>query len=224
MRVRELPENEHFPGVLVGATIGSPGAVRLPANRQFINMTRKTVDPKNAQFLIESSNVSTQYLAEILGVTPDAITKLHSAGVIRQNGKARGKYDLFDAVPAYLDHLRANKGSDIDARLKLAQAEKIKNQIDKMKNELVKTSDAAAVFVAASASWRNEAGKLPQRVARRIAKSEDPSEIREILRDALDQVFYRFEKGLNQHLDGATQHGTENQISSKTKGNATLAV
>ena len=98
MRVRKLPESEDFPGVLVGATIGSPSAVRIPANRQFINMTRKTVDPKNAQFLIESSNISTLFLAEILGVTPDAITKLHSARVMRQNGKSRGKYSLFDAA------------------------------------------------------------------------------------------------------------------------------
>ena len=143
--------------------------------------------------------------------------------MIRQNGKSRGKYSLFDAVPAYLDHLRANKGSDVDARLKLAQVEKIQQYVEQMENELVKTSDAAAVFRAASAAWRDEASKLPQRVARRIAKSEDPSEIREILCDELDQVFYRFEKGLNQHLDGANRHGTENRSISKTRSGATTA-
>ena len=157
------------------------------------------------------SNVSSSFLAEILGVTRDAVSKLYATGVIRQNGVARGKYSLFDAVPAYLDHLRANKGSDVDARLKLAQVEKIRQHVKQMENELVKTSDAAAVFRAASAAWRDEASKLPQRVARRISKLKDPSEIREILCGALDQVFYRFEKGLNQHLDGATQHGTENR-------------
>ena len=169
------------------------------------------------------SNVSSSFLAEILGVTRDAVSKLYATGVIRQNGVARGKYSLFDAVPAYLDHLRANKGSDVDARLKLAQEQKIRQYVEQMENELVKTSDAAEVFVAASASWRNEANKLPQRLARRIAKSKDPSEIREILCGALDQVFYRFEKGLNQHLDGATQHGTENRSISKTRSGATTA-
>ena len=39
--------------------------------------------------------------------------------------EARGKYNLFDAVPAYLKHLRDNKGSDVNARLKLAQQEKL---------------------------------------------------------------------------------------------------
>ena len=184
-------------------------------------MTRKRIDPKNDAFRIESSNVSTLFLAEILGVTSDAVTRLHRAGVIKQNGKARGKYDLFEAVNAFLDHLRkTNKGSDVSARLKLAQVEKIQQYVEKMENELVKTSDAAAVFRAASTAWRNEASKLPQRVARRIAKSKDPSEIREILRDELDQVFYRFEKGLNQHLDGATQHGTENRILSVSRRRA----
>lgn len=166
-------------------------------------MTPKTVDPKNAQFRIESSNVSTLFLAEILGVTPDAITKLHSAGVIRQNGKARGKYNLFEAIPAYLDHLRANKGSDVNARLKLAQVDKIRNQVDKMKNELVKTTDALEVFRVASTAWRDEASRIPQRVARRIAKSDSPDEIRMILQDALDGIYGAVEKPFQAHF-GAT--------------------
>ena len=169
------------------------------------------------------SNVSSSFLAEVLGMTRHGVGRLYATGIIRQNGVARGKYSLFDAVPAYLDHLRANKGSDVDARLKLAQVEKIRQHVKQMENELVKTSDAAKVFVAASASWRNEASKLPQRVARRIAKSKDPSEIREILRGELDQVFYRFEKGLNKPIDGANRHGTENRILSISRRSATTA-
>ena len=172
---------------------------------------------------LDPLSVSSTELAEVLGMTRQRVSQLRSEGVIRNNGK-RGEYNLFDAVPAYLDHLRANKGSDVDARLKLAQVEKIQQYVEQMENELVKTSDAAAVFRAASAAWRNEASKLPQRVARRIAKSVDPSAIREILSAELDQVFNRFEKGLNQHLDGAIRHGTENHISSETKGNATTAI
>ena len=149
------------------------------------------------------SNVSSSFLAEILGVTRDAVSKLYATGVIRQNGVARGKYSLFDAVPAYLDHLSANKGSDLNARLKLAQVEKIQQYVEQMENELVQRSDAAQVFQAASTAWRDEASKLPQRVARRIAKSKDPSQIREILCDELDKIYPEFEKGLNQHLDGA---------------------
>ena len=91
------------------------------------------------------SNVSSSFLAEVLGVTRNAVSKLYATGVIRQNGVARGKYSLFDAVPAYLDHLRANKGSDVNARLKLAQVEKIQQYVEQMENELVKTSDAAVL-------------------------------------------------------------------------------
>ena len=170
--------------------------------------------------MIVLRNVSSSQLAEILGMTRQRVSQLRGEGVIQDNGK-RGHYDLFAAIPAYLDHLRANKGSDVDARLKLAQVEKIRQHVEQMENDLVKTSAAAAVFRAASAAWRDEASKLPQRVARRIAKSEDPSEIRELLRDELDQVFYRFEKGLNQHLDGATRHGTENHKLSVSRRRAT---
>ena len=181
-------------------------------------MTGKRTDPKNAKFRIASSNVSTQYLAEILGVTPDAVTKLHSAGVIWQNGVARGKYDLVENVNAYLDHLRSNKGSDVDARLKLAQVDKIRNQIDKMKNELVKTTDALEVFRVAFTLLRDIAAAVPKRVAARLAKSNSPDEVRTILREEFDGIGERFIKGLNLNIDGAKQHGTENRDLSISRG------
>ncbi len=159
-------------------------------------MTAKKPDPKNDEFRIESSNVSTQFLAEILGVTTDAVTKLHSAGIIKQNGKARGKYDLFDAVSAYLDHLRNSKGSDVAIRLTLARAKKLELENDKRENELVKTSDAAEVFRVASMLWKSIADGLPKRIASRLAKIENPDEARLILREALDGMYYEFENGL----------------------------
>lgn len=180
-------------------------------------MTAKKTDLKNDQFRIEPSNVSTLLLAEFLGVTSDAITKLHSAGVIKQNGKARGKYNLFDAVPAYLEHLRANKGFDVDAKLKLAQVQKIRYYVERMKNDLVKTSDAAEVFRAAATAWKNIADQIPKRVAARIAKSKDPAEIRKLLGAEFDGMYEKFIKGLpyRPRLDGDNRNGTENKISPK---------
>ena len=200
MRVRKLPENEDFPAVFVRATIGSPRAERLPANRLFINMTTKNADPKNDELRIDSSNVSTMFLAEILGVTTDAVTKLHSAGIIKQNGKARGKYDLFDAVDAYLDHLRNSKGSDVAVRLTLARATKLELENDRRQSELVKISEAVEVIAAASTHWKSIADALPKRIAKRLAKIKNPDEVRTILQEELDGMYYEFEKGL-QYLE-----------------------
>ena len=166
------------------------------------------------------SNVSSSFLAEILGVTRDAVSKLYATGVIRQNGVARGKYSLFDAVPAYLDHLRANKGSDVNARLKLAQVQKIQLYVEQMENELVKTSDAAEVFRVAFTLLRDIAGAIPKRIATQIAKSKSPDEIRMILSDELNRIGSELEKGLNKHVDGANRHGTENRILSVSRRRA----
>jgi phage terminase Nu1 subunit (DNA packaging protein) len=163
-------------------------------------MTHKKVDPKNVEFRIDSSNVSTQCLAQILGMTTDAVTKLHSAGIIKQNGKARGKYDLFDAVNAYLDHLRANKGSDVAIRLTLARARKLELENDRREKELVRTSEAVEVFAAASTHWKSIADGLPKRIASRLAKIKNPGKARTVFREALDGLYAEFEKGLK-HLE-----------------------
>ena len=159
-------------------------------------MTTKKVDPKNAEFRIDSSNVSTQFLAQILGVTTDAVTKLHSAGVIKQNGIARGKYDLFEATNAYLEHLRNSKGSDVAIRLTLERAKKLELENDRTESQLVKTSDALEVFAAASTHWKSIADGLPKRIASRLAKIKNPDKVRTIVRAELDGIFWEWEKGL----------------------------
>ena len=149
---------------------------------------------------MEFSSVSTLFLAEILGVTSDAVTRLSRAGIIKQNGKTRGKYDLFEAVNAYLDHLRNSKGSDISERLTLARAKKLELENDRRESELVRTSEAVEVFAAASMHWKSIADGLPKKIASRLAKIENADKVRTILRDELDGMYYEFEKGLK-HLE-----------------------
>ncbi len=148
------------------------------------------------------SNVSSSFLAEILGVTRDAVSKLHATGVIKQNGVARGKYSLFDAVPAYLDYVRANKGSDVDARLKLAQEQKIRQHVEIMENELVAIGDVKTVFGHAALLWGNAAMALPKRIAPKIAKTTSQTKIRKMLQAELDKLFPPFEKAINGFIRG----------------------
>ena len=151
---------------------------------------------------IDPTNVSSNYLAEVLGLTRHGVGRLYATGVIQQNGVARGKYSLFDAVPAYLDHLRANKGSDVEARLKLAQVEKIKNQIEKMKNDLVRTSDAAEVFRVAWTALRDAAMQIPKRVSR-AAKLKNRFQVRKKLADEINELLYESEKPLREYFGDA---------------------
>jgi len=156
---------------------------------------------------IDPTNVSSNYLAEVLGITRHGVSKLYAAKVIKQNGIARGKYNLADAVTAYSKYLRDNKGSDVATKLKLAQTRKLEIQNDKTENALVKIEDAAQAYRVGCLYWRALMAELPKRLAPRIAKANDPEEIRELLRDGLNGVSTTFEKGLNEAIQGATNEG-----------------
>ena len=143
---------------------------------------------------IDPTNVSSSDLAVVLGVTRDAVSKLYATGVIRQNGVARGKYDLFDAVPAYLDHLRSNKGSDVGARLKLAQERKLRLENDRAENDLVKTSDAAEIYRQACITFRSGATAIPKRLATKLSNATDPVVCRELLANEFSALSIEYEK------------------------------
>ena len=147
----------------------------------------KRLDLKNDELRIASSNASAAYLAELLDLTTVRVSQLCSSGVIPNNG-ARGKYDLAEAVPAYLSYLRANKGGEAVIQLTLARANKIELENEKAKTKLVKTADALEVFRVACGAWRAEADKLPRRVAGRIAKLKDPVAVRKILQAEFDGI------------------------------------
>jgi len=135
------------------------------------------------------TNVSSAFLAEVLGMTRHGVSKLYALGVIKQNGRARGKYSLFDAVPAYLDYLRATKGGDSpDTRLKMEQARKLRLQIEKMEAELVDTGIAAQVFATFAATLRQLVNSRIDRLADRIAKCDDSGGVANMMQSELDDI------------------------------------
>ena len=140
-------------------------------------------------------------------MTRDGVGKLYAAKVIKQNGIARGKYNLADAVAAYSKYLRDNKGADVATKLKQQQTRKLEIQNDKTESALVKTEDAAQAYRASCMYWRGLMAELPKRLAPQIAKTKDPEKIRELLRDGLNGICTTFEKGLNEAIQGATNEG-----------------
>jgi len=147
---------------------------------------------------LNAADVPAKYLAELLDLTTVRVSQLHTTGVIPNNG-TRGRYSLFDAVPAYLDYLRANKGSDAAVQLTLARSKKIELEIDKAKNDLVKTSDAAEVFRVAWTALRDAAMQIPKRVAR-AEKLRNQFQLRRELTDEIDELLYESERPLREYF------------------------
>lgn len=142
---------------------------------------------------IDPTNVSTAYLAEVFGMTRDGVTRLCRGGVIRQNGVARGKYDLREAVSSYAKYVRENHGETADTRLKKQQERKLRIQNDKLEDRLVKVVDAAEVFGIYSREFRADVGSRISGLADNIAKTDNPREVAEILQSefhAIGQAAY----------------------------------
>ena len=150
--------------------------------------------------MIDYTNVSTAYLAECLGMTRDGVTRLNRSGVIRQNGMARGKYNLVHAVSAYVIYLRESKGDEANVRLILERERKLRLQNDKTEAGLVDIKDAAQVYSAYCSAWRAGADAIPARVAQRISRESDPSAIQRLLVDEHAQLWYEMERCLTEYF------------------------
>ena len=140
---------------------------------------------------IDPTNVSTAYLAECLGMTRDGVTRLCRQGVIRQNGIARGKYNLFDAVQAYATYLNESKGDESDAKLSHQRERKLRIANNKTEAGLVRINDAAEVFKAAIAIFDSIHEEVFEGIAAELAKTDNPLEVTAILKDRFNQVGQR---------------------------------
>ena len=137
---------------------------------------------------IDPTNVSTAYLAECLGMTRDGVTRLCRGGVIRQNGVARGKYNLYDAVPDYIAYLQESKGDESTVKLLRQRERKLRLQNDKTEAGLVPIADAAQVFAQAHSIFRSIHDDVFEGIAAELAKTDNPHEVSKILKDRFNQA------------------------------------
>ena len=139
----------------------------------------------------DPTNVSTAYLAECLGMSRDGVTRLCRGGVIRQNGVARGKYNLFDAVQAYATYLKESKGDESTVKLLRQRERKLRLQNDKTEAGLVRITDAAQIFEAAHLLFVSIHEEALEGIAAEIAKTNTPREVTKILTDRFWQISQR---------------------------------
>lgn len=165
-------------------------------------MTAKKKEPDADQFRRLAKDVRTNTLAEVLGMTQPAVSKIYAQRVILQNGK-RGRYDLFDAIPRYIASIRTSGTAEAGAKLKIAQREKLEIENRRVRGELIKIDDAAEVFRAACISWRAGASAIPRRLATELSNEKSAVACRELLVDELAALFVEFEKPLREHFGDA---------------------
>lgn len=165
-------------------------------------MKAKKPEPKNDEFHIDPSNVATSFLAEVLGLTQAMVSRLYQTRVIIQNGR-RGKYDLRDAVPKYIQSIRSGGTAVAAEKLKIQQERKLKIANDVAAGELVKIADAAEVFRASTLSWRSGASALPRRLATELSNQGDAAKCRELLASEIDALYDEWEKPLREYFGDA---------------------
>ncbi len=140
---------------------------------------------------IDPTNVSTAYLAEVFGMSRDGVTRLCRAGVITQNGVARGKYDMREALSSYAKYVRETHGETADVRLKRQQERKLRLQNNKTEAGLVNVSDAAQVFALAISIFRSIHEEVFEGIAAELAKTDKSHKVAVILKDRFNQVGQR---------------------------------
>lgn len=145
---------------------------------------------------IDPTNVSTAYLADVFGMTRDGVTRLCRAGVISQNGVARGKYDLRETLAAYLEHLRKSNTETADVKLKHQQERKLRLQNDKTDASLVPIKDAAQVFATYASQFRASVMGQLERLAAEISKTDNPREVARIIQSDLQGISKTFDDGV----------------------------
>ena len=147
---------------------------------------------------IDATNVSTNDLAAILGMTRDGVTRLCRAGVITQNGVARGKYDLREAVSSYAKHMRETHGESADTRLAIQRERKLRLQNDKTEAGLVPIEQAAEVFTMFYTEFRTQVNDCIKGMADKISKTDNPGKVAKIMRSEFNAIGQAAHDGLQQ--------------------------
>ena len=136
--------------------------------------------PVKAAKPFDPHDVSGATLADMLGLNRRQVTNLHQARAITQNGK-RGRYDLFDAVPKYVQSIKTSGTAEAGERLKIAQRRKLEMQNDTVAGLLVPLGDVAGTLNESAAGFLAAWRAIPRRIAGKLAVLKDAKRCRELL-------------------------------------------
>ena len=141
--------------------------------------------------------VHTRELAELLDMSDRAVRKLTQEGVLQR--VSRGRYDLRDALPAYVRHIRGALGVKPDdipdlaearARQALSAAKVNELKAAELEGKLVRREVVEEIFGRVSAALRSSLSALPSKARGRIPHmtAADAGELDSLLRDILRDI------------------------------------
>lgn len=136
--------------------------------------------PAKAAKPFDPHNVGGQTLADVLGLNRRQVTNLYQQRTIAQNGK-RGRYDLFECVPRYVQSIKTSGTAEAGERLKIAQRKKIEQQNDTAAGLLVPLADVAGTLNESVAGFLAAWRALPRRIAGKLAVLKDAKRCRELI-------------------------------------------
>lgn len=162
-------------------------------------MAAKKLDPENEPLRIDPMNVSSKFLAALLGMTVSGLSKLYSERVVTQNGR-RGKYDITEQVPRYIQSIRSSGTAEAGAKLKVAQREKLEIENRRVRGETVAIADAAEMYRQACITWRSGASAIPRRLATELSNTRSAAACRELLANEIGDLFNEVEKPFSKYF------------------------
>ena len=136
--------------------------------------------PDKAAKPFDPHDVSGQMLADVLGLTRQRILHLKQNGTIAQNGK-RGRYDIFECVPRYVQSIKTSGTAEAGERLKIAQRKKIEQQNDTAAGLVVPIGDVAGTLNESAAAFLAAWRALPRRIAGKLAALKSEKRCRELI-------------------------------------------
>ena len=145
-------------------------------------MTKKKTQaaPAKPPPVFDPRNVSGETLAEVLGLNRRQVTNLYQQRTFTQNGK-RGRYDLFECVPRYVQSIKTSGTAEAGERLKIAQRKKIEQQNDVSAGLLVPVQVVGDALAASAAGFLGAWRTIPRRLAGKLATISNPKTCRELL-------------------------------------------
>lgn len=133
--------------------------------------------------MIDPTRVGTKELSEILGVTRETIRLRKNDGTLTE--VARGKYNLAEAVQAYLKYVDSGHKSEGLSKARLGveeeRARKLKLENDKAEKRTLDADEVCSVFASGLITFRQRLTAIPSRIDAELAGKSDRAEIRDIL-------------------------------------------
>lgn len=143
------------------------------------NETPKAAPAKAAK-PFDQHDVSGETLADLLGLSRMQVLRLKQGGTITQNGK-RGRYDIFECVPRYVQSIKTSGTAEAGERLKIAQRKKIEQQNEAAAALVIPIGDVAGILNASAAGFLSAWRALPRRIASKLALLRDAKACRELI-------------------------------------------